>query len=157
METKPSFSEFRLMARQGNLIPVYQEFLADTETPVSAYLKIKDKSFSYLLESADGGKKWGRYSFIGYKPYLIALSRDREMEISIGKEKRTLKDVENPLQVLRDIIKDIKPVTLKPGRPPTFPHLWPLIFTPPFMSLSRDEEDKRSVHSSVYLPSRAKI
>lgn len=113
METKPSFSEFRLMARQGNLIPVYQEFLADTETPVSAYLKIRDKSFSYLLESADGGKKWGRYSFIGYKPYLIALSRDREMEISIGKEKRTLKDVGNPLQVLRDTIKDIKPVTIK--------------------------------------------
>ena len=113
METKPSFSEFRLMARQGNLIPVYQEFLADTETPVSAYLKIRDKSFSYLLESADGGKKWGRYSFIGYKPYLTALSRHREMEISIGKEKRTLKDVEDPLQVLRDIIKDIKPVTIK--------------------------------------------
>ncbi|MCJ7687198.1 MAG: anthranilate synthase component I [Desulfobacteraceae bacterium] len=113
METKPSFSEFRLMARQGNMIPVYQEFLADTETPVSAYLKIRDKSFSYLLESADGGKKWGRYSFIGYKPYLIALSRDREMEISRGKEKRTLKDVENPLQVLRDTIKDIKPVTIK--------------------------------------------
>jgi len=113
LETKPSFSEFRLMAMQGNLIPVYQEFLADTETPVSAYLKIRDKSFSYLLESADGGKKWGRYSFIGYKPYLTALSRHREMEISIGKEKRTLKDVEDPLQVLRDIIKDIKPVTIK--------------------------------------------
>ena len=101
------------MARQGNLIPVYQEFLADTETPVSVYLRIRDKSFSYLLESADSGKKWGRYSFIGYKPYLIALSRDREMEISIGKEKRTLKDVENPLQVLRDTIKNIKPVTTK--------------------------------------------
>jgi len=113
LETKPSFSEFRLMARQGNLIPVYQEFLADTETPVSVYLRIRDKSFSYLLESADSGKKWGRYSFIGYKPYLIALSRDREMEISIGKEKRTLKDVENPLQVLRDTIKNIKPVTTK--------------------------------------------
>ena len=113
METKPSFSEFRLMARQGNLIPVYQEFLADTETPVSTYLKIRDKSFSYLLESADGGKKWGRYSFIGYKPYLIALSRNGKMEISQGKEKWTLKDVENPLQVLRDTIKDIKPVTIK--------------------------------------------
>lgn len=113
METKPSFSEFRLMARQGNLIPVYQEFLADTETPVSTYLKIKDRSFSYLLESAGGGEKWGRYSFIGYKPYLIALSHHREMEISIGKEKRTLKDVGDPLQVLRDTIKDIKPVTIK--------------------------------------------
>ncbi|MBL7218075.1 MAG: hypothetical protein ISS62_10325 [Desulfobacteraceae bacterium] len=44
-----------------------------------------------------------------------------------------------------------------PGRPPTFPHLWPLIFPPPLMSLSRDEEEKRSVHSSVYPSSRAKI
>ncbi|MBW1909881.1 MAG: anthranilate synthase component I, partial [Deltaproteobacteria bacterium] len=50
MKTKPSFSEFRLMAKQGNLIPVYQEFLADTETPVSVYLRIKDRPFSYLLE-----------------------------------------------------------------------------------------------------------
>ncbi|MBW1706445.1 MAG: chorismate-binding protein, partial [Deltaproteobacteria bacterium] len=117
MKTKPSFSEFRLMAKQGNLIPVYQEFLADTETPVSAYLKIRDKSFSYLLESADGGKKWGRYSFIGYKPYLIALSRDREMEILKGNEKKRLKDVGNPLQVLRDLIEDIKPVTIKEPAP----------------------------------------
>ena len=113
MSITPNREAFLEKAKQGNLIPVYQEFLADTETPVSAYLKIRDKSFSYLLESADGGKKWGRYSFIGYKPYLTALSRHREMEISIGKEKRTLKDVEDPLQVLRDIIKDIKPVTIK--------------------------------------------
>ena len=68
LKAKPSFSEFKRMADKGNLIPVYREFLADTETPVSFYLKIKDKSFSYLLESADGGKRWGRYSFIGYKP-----------------------------------------------------------------------------------------
>lgn len=114
METKPSFSEFRRMASQGNLIPVYQEFLADTETPVSAYLKIRDKTFSYLLESADGGKKWGRYSFIGYKPFLTTLSRDGEMEISKGTETTRLKDVGNPLQVLRDTIKPIRPVTV-PG------------------------------------------
>ena len=89
METRPSFSEFRLMAKQGNLIPVPQEFLADTETPVSAYLKIKDKSFSYLLEGAGGDKKWGRYSFIVYRLYLIALSCDREVEISGGNKKWT--------------------------------------------------------------------
>ena len=81
MKLKPSFSEFKQMAQQGNLIPVYQEFLADTETPVSAYLKLRDGSYSYLLESADGGKRWGRYSFIGCKPYLSVVSRDREIEI----------------------------------------------------------------------------
>ena len=113
METRPSYSEFERLAEQGNLIPVYREFLSDTETPVSAYLKIKDKSFSYLLESADGGNKWGRYSFIGYKPYLVALSRDGEVEISKGEERKKFKDVENPLEVLRDTIKDIKPVTVR--------------------------------------------
>ena len=56
------------MAKRGDIIPVYEEFLADLETPVSAYLKIQDKAYSYLLESAEGGERWGRYSFIGYKP-----------------------------------------------------------------------------------------
>jgi anthranilate synthase component I len=114
LETKPSFSEFRQMAIQGNLIPVYQQFLADTETPVSAYLKIRDHSFSYLLESADGGQKWGRYSFIGCQPFLTVLSRDGEMEISRGTEKKILTDVKNPLEVLRDTLKTIRPVTI-PG------------------------------------------
>ena len=60
MKTRPSFSKFVQMAEKGNLIPVYQEFLADTETPVSAYLKLRDNAYSYLLESAEGGKRWGR-------------------------------------------------------------------------------------------------
>ena len=89
------------MAQQGNLIPVYQEFLADTETPVSAYLKLKDDSYSYLLESAEGGRHWGRYSFIGCRPYLRAISRDSDMEIYEGHVKKVLKDVRNPLDVMR--------------------------------------------------------
>jgi len=84
LKTKPSFSEFKQMAEQGDIIPVYEEFLADIETPVSAYLKIRDKRFSYLLESAEGGERWGRYSFIGYKPYVVVTSRGREVEIEEG-------------------------------------------------------------------------
>ncbi len=103
MKIRPSFSEFKQLARQGNLIPVHEEFLADTETPVSAYLKIKDKSYSYLLESADGGERWGRYSFIGYKPYIVVSARGREMEIQEGDHKKILKDVHNPLDVLKDL------------------------------------------------------
>jgi anthranilate synthase component 1 len=113
LKTKPSFSEFRVMAEQGNLIPVYREYLCDTETPVSAYLKIKDQSFSYLLESGDGKKRWGRDSYIRYKPFLIAISRDQEMEIVKENEKKILKDVRNPLNVLKDLIEKFKPVTLK--------------------------------------------
>lgn len=113
MNIQPSFFAFKQMAKRGNLIPVYQEFLADMDTPVSAYLKIRDKSFSYLLESADGGKRWGRYSFIGFKPFLIAVSRNQEMEILEGTEKKVLKDIGNPIYVLKDLIKKLRPVTIK--------------------------------------------
>ncbi len=113
MKIKPAFSEFKQMAQQGNLIPVYQEFLADTETPVSAFLKLKDDSYSYLLESAEGAKRWGRYSFIGCMPYLRAISRDSYMEIYEGHEKKVLKDVGNPLDVLRNLSAKFKPVTVK--------------------------------------------
>ena len=101
------------MAQQGNLIPVYQEILADTETPVSAYLKLKNDAYSYLLESADGGKRWGRYSFIGCMPYLQALARDSEMEIREGDKKEVLKSVANPLNVLRNLSTKFKAVTVK--------------------------------------------
>jgi len=117
VKIRPSFSEFEHLAEQGNLIPLYQEILADTETPVSAYLKIRDKPFSYLLESADGGERWGRHSFIGYKPFLTVLSRDQEIEILEEGGKKILKDVENPLYLLRDLIQKIRPVTIQ-GLPP---------------------------------------
>lgn len=110
MKTKPSFSEFMEMTKKGNLIPVYQEFLADLETPVSAYLKIRDSSFSYLLESADGGESWGRYSFIGYRPYLTAVSRNGDMEIIKESGKETHRDVENPLDILRALNAQFVPV-----------------------------------------------
>jgi anthranilate/para-aminobenzoate synthase component I len=103
LKIKPAFSEFAQMAQAGNLIPVYQEFLADTETPVSAYLKLKDNSYSYLLESAEGGTHWGRYSFIGCKPYLRAISHDSCMEICEGHENKVFKNIRNPLDVMRDL------------------------------------------------------
>ena len=100
------------MAQHGNLIPVYQEFLADTETPVSAYLKLRDGSYSYLLESADGGMRWGRYSFIGCKPYLSVISRKGEMEIWQEDAHQIRKDVANPLDILRELNTKFKPVTV---------------------------------------------
>jgi anthranilate synthase component 1 len=100
------------MARQGNLIPVYREFLADTETPVSAYLKLRDDSYSYLLESADGGKHWGRYSFIGCRPFIRAVSRNGDIVIRQGDQMEVLKDAGNPLEVLRGLSAKFKPVTV---------------------------------------------
>ena len=67
---RPSLAEFReLAAGEANLIPVYREFAADLETPVSVYLKLMDEvGPSFLLESVEGGERVGRYSFVGVRP-----------------------------------------------------------------------------------------
>ena len=109
MKIVPTFCEFEQMAKVGNVIPVYYETLADMETPVSAYLKTRDNTFSFLLESAELGKRWGRYSFIGWNPHLVVSVRDKDMEISRGNKQTFLRDVKNPLQVLRDINRGFHP------------------------------------------------
>jgi len=67
----PDFDAFCTLARQGNLIPVYREVLADLDTPVSAFLKIDGGGDAFLLESVEGGEKWGRYSFLGVAPQQV--------------------------------------------------------------------------------------
>ena len=67
-----TFDEFKKLARQGNIIPIHEVLMADTETPVSVYLKLKDESpYSFLLESVEGGEKIGRYTFLGYNPFMV--------------------------------------------------------------------------------------
>ncbi|HZN44135.1 MAG TPA: anthranilate synthase component I, partial [Nitrospiraceae bacterium] len=60
-----TFEDFKTLAKQGNLIPLYREILADYETPVSAFAKIDHGPSAYLLESVEGGENWARYSFLG--------------------------------------------------------------------------------------------
>ncbi len=61
-----SKAQFIKLANEGyNRIPVVHEILADLDTPLSAYLKLAEGPYSYLLESVQGGEKWGRYSIIG--------------------------------------------------------------------------------------------
>ncbi|TML31347.1 MAG: anthranilate synthase component I [Actinobacteria bacterium] len=64
----PSFEEVRALAEDHNLIPLRQSFIDDCETPVSAFLKLRQAGPSFLLESADQGQRVGRYSFIGFRP-----------------------------------------------------------------------------------------
>jgi anthranilate synthase component 1 len=67
----PSKTEFLKLAKHGNLIPVYREILADTETPVSVYQKLRKRGPSFLLESVEGGENVGRYSFVGANPRAV--------------------------------------------------------------------------------------
>jgi anthranilate synthase component 1 len=68
LELSPTFEEVRELARDHNLVPLRHTFIADCETPVSAYLKLRGSGPSFLLESAEQGQRVGRWSFLGFRP-----------------------------------------------------------------------------------------
>src|SRR5215212_3797220 len=68
LEIRPSLEEARALASEHSLVPLRHTFIADTETPVSAYLKLRGAGPSFLLESAEGGQRVGRWSFLGVHP-----------------------------------------------------------------------------------------
>src|SRR3954468_7254168 len=72
LEVEPSLEEVRALARGGStLVPLRHTFIADTETPVSAYLKLRGEGPSFLLESAEQGQRFGRWSFLGVQPRAV--------------------------------------------------------------------------------------
>src|SRR3954462_7505188 len=71
LELAPSLEEVRELAREYTLVPLRHTFVADTETPVSAYLKLRGGGPSFLLESAEQGQKVGRWSFLGFRPSAV--------------------------------------------------------------------------------------
>jgi anthranilate synthase component 1 len=71
LNIEPDKDEFLKLAALGNLIPVTRRLLADFETPLSAYLKIRGQAESFLFESVEGGERVGRYSFVGCNPLAV--------------------------------------------------------------------------------------
>lgn len=74
----PTLAEVKKLKKDGNLVPVYREIVADLETPVSAFLKINRGGYSFLLESVEGGERLARYSFIGTEPYRVLTTRGED-------------------------------------------------------------------------------
>jgi len=110
----PSFSQFKRLAKKGNLLPVYKEILADMETPVSAFTKVGMGKHAYLLESVEGGEKLGRYSFLSSSPALIFESKGRKVTLSLkAPVMRQVKETDNPLEELKKIMQKYKPVEVE--------------------------------------------
>ena len=124
----PTQSEFLQLAGQGNLIPVTRRLLADFETPLSAYKKIRGQGESFLFESVEGGEHLGRYSFVGCNPRAIIRQTGSRIEvIQNGKvvEKFAIPAhpneqcencVRDGLEVVERVLQRFRAVTL-PGLP----------------------------------------
>jgi anthranilate synthase component 1 len=109
---QPSFAEFEKLAKKGNLIPVYQEILADVETPVSVLMKLQNKDHVYLLESVEGGEKWGRYSFLGTDAGVVFKVHGDQVIIEENGKVTKRDHNGNPLNFLRELLDRYKPVTI---------------------------------------------
>jgi anthranilate synthase component 1 len=88
-QVTPTLDEFRELAKCGNVVPVFAEFIADGETPVSAFRKFDRGGYSFLFESTEKNDVSGRFSFVGVEPRLVIRTYGRELRIvERGKEQR---------------------------------------------------------------------
>ncbi|MFB3896008.1 MAG: anthranilate synthase component I [bacterium] len=107
---QPSLAEFREKAKFGNLIPVYKEILADIETPVSAFRKLMNQEYAFLLESVEGGEKIARYSFLGSSPSLIFKSKGKKIELIKNGMVVDQQTVDDPLASLKQLLRKYQSV-----------------------------------------------
>lgn len=109
----PSLEEFIRKSREGNLIPVYKEIMADMETPLSAFQKIDRGKYSYLLESVEGGERIGRYSFLGGNPEKVFTAKGNTVTLLEGGKARSYSCDGDPLSELARMMSDYSPVDIK--------------------------------------------
>jgi len=109
----PDFVTFIKLAREGKIIPVYREVLADTETPVSLLMKLSTKDYLFLLESVEGGEKWGRYTFVGADPQAIFRIGKKTVTIEERGRITQLEHKGKPLPFLRKIMGTMKPALVE--------------------------------------------
>ena len=120
----PTQDEFIELAADGNLIPVTRRLLADFETPLSAYRKIRGQGESFLFESVEGGEHLGRYSFVGCSPVAVIRQTGDRVEhfengrlaesfvVSRGANAGLAESVKDGLEVVDRILSRYRPVAL---------------------------------------------
>lgn len=110
-----SLNDFLKLSTKANVIPVYKEINADLDTPVSAFLKMGNSEYAFLLESVEGQEKIARYSFIGNKPALIIKTKGKKIEITRTKDKKSKSFLTKltPLNEIKNIMKGFKALHVK--------------------------------------------
>jgi anthranilate synthase component 1 len=116
----PKLEEFQKLAAQGNLIPVARRILADLETPLSAYRKIRGAGEAFLFESVEGGEHVGRYSFVGCNPRAVIRQDGSHVQrFENGRVMESFvvgRDVKDGLEVVEREMKKFRAVAT-PGLP----------------------------------------
>ncbi|MCW5547878.1 MAG: anthranilate synthase component I [Opitutaceae bacterium] len=113
----PTRDAFLALSQQGNVVPVCTDLMADFETPVSAYAKLREAGPAYLLESVEGGEHLSRYSFIGCRPRKVLVCGPATTEIRVpGRPVERIPTPPDPLDLLKEEMGRYRPVSL-PGLP----------------------------------------
>ncbi|MBN1005359.1 anthranilate synthase component I [Amphritea pacifica] len=112
--TPEQFAE--LAAQNFNRIPVIREVLADLDTPLSTYMKLANQPYSYLLESVEGGEKWGRYSIIGLPCRTVLKVSGHSVQIETDGEIVEQAEVADPLEFVEQFQARYRAAEL-PGLP----------------------------------------
>jgi anthranilate synthase component I len=108
----PALGKFKELAKYGNVIPVFAEFIADGETPVSAFKKVDDGGYSFLFESTEKNDVSGRFSFVGMDPRVIMQSYGRECRIIERSDKRHIEMAGDPVDEVRKLMAHYRFVSL---------------------------------------------
>ncbi|MBM2811256.1 MAG: anthranilate synthase component, partial [Chloroflexi bacterium] len=112
MAHTPSLQDAVRLRGSAALLPIYRECLADTETPVSAYMKLRGAEPSFLLESVEGGERQGRYSIVGTAPTDVLRFANGECERRGAAAGTTRFACADPLQVTDDLLKERRAVSV---------------------------------------------
>jgi len=112
----PDYNEIRQLAKSYSIIPVCREIYADITTPIALLRKIsRISSRYYLLESIEGGEKWGRYSFLGFDPIAHAVCKNGK--VILQDDEMKVVHTQKPLEVLREYLSKYRAPRLA-GIPP---------------------------------------
>jgi len=111
----PAYDEFVRLSAAGLAVPVYREIFADFDTPVSAFSKIDDGKYAFLLESVEGGEQWGRYSFLGSRPAAVFRAHRGQLTLEQDGRTETLPGTD-PFAALDALMAERRAVDL-PGLP----------------------------------------
>lgn len=105
----PSSLEIEALAKEYSIIPICKEIYADIITPITLLRKICEISQRYyLLESVEGGEKWGRYSFLGFNPIVHVTCKDHVVTIEDLKNDKKVIQTKKPFEVIRELLREYK-------------------------------------------------